>query len=503
MNGVELHYADRGAGPPIVFVHGGLADYREWEPVAADLASRYRTVLYSRRYNFPNDNRLRDGHSAAVEADDLAALIRALGLAPAHVVGVSYGAYTALLLGLRHRDLVQSLVLAEPPLVRWLPDLPGGKPVYDEFMSRLWTPAGRSFKAGDTAGALRVTLDYFVGPEAADSIPEAFRAAAPVQHPRMGRRSRRRRTRSRRVERSEVGRLDVPVLVLTGENTYPIAKIVDPELARLLPAGRREIIAGGTHDMCTEKPAACAAAIGGFLADELTARSRPRLRGGSKNGSLATVTPTRLRSWLTVNSMSSFVPGAQDFDSSVASAIILFNVGDQVLLVALPTCDAAAKDGDGDAGRGDGQLRGQPGLVVQALQVVPVDVQPHELADRTRRRLAAQGLLADERRLLEIDQLPEPDLERRVLLRRDDRLAGADVVDVEEDQAGLDAGDVEGEHPRRRDVVRPSRGHERVPHREARARPPPRSRTRGRRCTRCARSPPALRRCARTRRGST
>jgi len=264
VNGVELHYDDRGAGAPIVFVHGGLADYREWEPVAADLASRSRTVTYSRRYNFPNDNRLRDGHSAAVEADDLAALIRALRLAPAHVVGVSYGAYTALLLGLRHRDLVQSLVLAEPPLVRWLPDLPGGKPVYDEFMSRLWTPAGRSFKAGDTAGALRVTLDYFVGPGAADSIPEAFRAqlmanirewqaltTSPDAFPR--------------VERSEVGRLDVPVLVLTGENTYPIAKLVDPELARLLPAGRREIIPGGTHDMCTEKPAACAAAIGGFL----------------------------------------------------------------------------------------------------------------------------------------------------------------------------------------------------------------------------------------------
>jgi pimeloyl-ACP methyl ester carboxylesterase len=265
VNGVELHYTHRGAGEPIVFVHGGLADYREWEPVAADLASRYRTVLYSRRYNFPNDNRLRDGHSATVEADDLAALIRALGLAPARVVGVSYGAYTALLLGLRHRELVHSLVLVEPPLVRWLPDLPGGKAVYDDFMSRLWTPAGRSFKAGDAAGALRVTLDYFVGPGAADSIPEAFRAQL-LSNIREWEALTTSSDAFPRVERSEVGRLDVPVLILTGENTYPIAKIVDPELARLLPAGRREIIAGGTHDMCTEKPAGCATAIGGFFA---------------------------------------------------------------------------------------------------------------------------------------------------------------------------------------------------------------------------------------------
>ena len=39
-----------------------------------------------------------------------------------------------------------------------------------------------------------------------------------------------------------------------------------------------------------------------------------------------------------MNSISSVVPGAAAFDSSVASAIIFFSVGDQVLLVALPTC---------------------------------------------------------------------------------------------------------------------------------------------------------------------
>ena len=63
-----------------------------------------------------------------------------------------------------------------------------------------------------------------------------------------------------------------------------------------------------------------------------------RLRGGSKNGSAFTATPTCLRSWFTVNSISSFVPGAASSADSVASAIIFFRVGDQVLLVAFPTC---------------------------------------------------------------------------------------------------------------------------------------------------------------------
>jgi non-heme chloroperoxidase len=58
VNGVALYYLDRGQGEPIVFVHGGLADYREWDPLAKQLVNEYRTITYSRRYNFPNDNRL-------------------------------------------------------------------------------------------------------------------------------------------------------------------------------------------------------------------------------------------------------------------------------------------------------------------------------------------------------------------------------------------------------------------------------------------------------------
>ena len=77
VNGVTLHYFERGAGTPVVFVHGGLADYREWKPVAESLADTYRTVTYSRRYNYPNDNPLTStDHSALVEAADLAGLLR-------------------------------------------------------------------------------------------------------------------------------------------------------------------------------------------------------------------------------------------------------------------------------------------------------------------------------------------------------------------------------------------------------------------------------------------
>jgi pimeloyl-ACP methyl ester carboxylesterase len=112
-NDVELHYIEQGAGIPVVLVHGGLADYREWRSQIARFARIYRVIAYSRRYNYPNQNpEIGSNHSAIVEAEDLAALIQALGLDRPHIVGHSYGAFAALLLGLKYPYLVRALVLA-------------------------------------------------------------------------------------------------------------------------------------------------------------------------------------------------------------------------------------------------------------------------------------------------------------------------------------------------------------------------------------------------------
>ena len=87
-----------------------------------------------------------------MDAEDLATLIGTLGLPAAHVVGHSYGAYVALLLALRHPEIVRSLVLSEPPVMRWLPGIEGGKPLFTEFHRdhRLGAPT-RSFRRNDEA----------------------------------------------------------------------------------------------------------------------------------------------------------------------------------------------------------------------------------------------------------------------------------------------------------------------------------------------------------------
>lgn len=266
VNGVALHYLERGGGAPVVFVHGGLSDYREWAPVADSLATNYRSVTYSRRYNFPNDNPLiATDHSALVEAEDLAALIRHRQLGPAHVVGVSYGAYTGLLLARQHPELVRSLVLVEPPLLGWLEGLPGGRPLYDEFYHGTWRGAARAFERGDTAGALSVTLDFFLGKGAAETLPPEFRAVM-LGNIREWHALTTSRNPFPEVSRAEVRQIDRPVLMVSGGRSYPMLRLIDAELERQLKRGERLVVPEGGHDVCSEQWLVCLARIRTFLA---------------------------------------------------------------------------------------------------------------------------------------------------------------------------------------------------------------------------------------------
>jgi pimeloyl-ACP methyl ester carboxylesterase len=275
VNGVTLHYFDRGTGTPVVFVHGGLMDYREWKPVAESLADAYRTITYSRRYNYPNDNPLAStDHSALVEAADLAGLIRTQRLGAVHLVGVSYGAYTALLVALNQPDLVRSLVLVEPPLLHWLPDLPGGQRLYDEFVGGTWEPAGRAFRRGDTTEAMRITLDFFIGPGSLATLPAELRSML-FANVREWQALTTSRDAFPAISRAEVRRLDRPVLMISGGRSYPMLRAIDAELERQLPRVRRTVIPDGTHDVCTEQPTVCAREIRSFLASQAVRPGTP------------------------------------------------------------------------------------------------------------------------------------------------------------------------------------------------------------------------------------
>jgi pimeloyl-ACP methyl ester carboxylesterase len=259
-DGVELHYIEQGKGIPVVFVHGTIGDYGVWHDYLRSFAQHYRAIAYSRRYNHPNTNPVQPNYSAIVDAEDLAALIKKLDLGKVHLIGHSYGAYTALFLAVKHPELVRSLTLAEPP-VRFSGDR------LDEARARMVTRL-RAVKKGDTEGALRAFIDG-LDPGSYDKIPEAARremlrnareleAAAASDDLFPG------------LDRQAVRKLDVPTLLVSGEQSFPFLKNSDQELERLLPEKRRQrvIIADTGHWMLFQKPDECRKAILEFLRDK-------------------------------------------------------------------------------------------------------------------------------------------------------------------------------------------------------------------------------------------
>lgn len=110
VNGVRMWYDERGEGEPLVLLHGGLTDSRDFEGNLAGLAGRFRLVLPERRGH---------GHTAdvpgpitikAMAQDTVAFLDEVIGQ-PARLAGYSAGASVALQAVASRPDLVERLVL--------------------------------------------------------------------------------------------------------------------------------------------------------------------------------------------------------------------------------------------------------------------------------------------------------------------------------------------------------------------------------------------------------
>jgi pimeloyl-ACP methyl ester carboxylesterase len=116
VNDVELEYQVRGDGPPVVLVHGSWTDHTSWELVVPELACEYRVVTYDRRGHSASERPITPASRRTEEAD-LVALLEALQLTPAHLVGNSYGGSICLGVATRRPDVVRSVAAHEPPLL--------------------------------------------------------------------------------------------------------------------------------------------------------------------------------------------------------------------------------------------------------------------------------------------------------------------------------------------------------------------------------------------------
>jgi pimeloyl-ACP methyl ester carboxylesterase len=169
--------------------------------------------------------------------------------------------------------LVRSVVLAEPPLLRWLPGLPDGQRLYDDFMNGMWNPTGREFRRGNSEQAMRMTVDWFGRngylidgkPAKFDTLPAETRnfiMANSLEWQALTTSS----DAFPMLDRAAVKAIKVPILLMSGQNTMLINKRIGAELVRLLPKAETVIIRDATHEMWAEQPDVCRARVTLFFA---------------------------------------------------------------------------------------------------------------------------------------------------------------------------------------------------------------------------------------------
>ena len=112
-DGTELYVEETGRGTPVVFIHEYAGDYRSWEPQMRYLGRQHRCVTYSQRGYPPSGVPFDPArYSQDIARDDVIAVMDALGIGKAHVVGHSMGAYTALHVGIRYPKRCLSVTAA-------------------------------------------------------------------------------------------------------------------------------------------------------------------------------------------------------------------------------------------------------------------------------------------------------------------------------------------------------------------------------------------------------
>ena len=255
VDGLTVAYERRGHGPPLLLLHGGASDSREWRAQIPAFAARYTTVAWDApgcgassdppaSFRFPD------------YADTLAAFVEALGLERPHVLGLSWGSTLALELVRRHPDLVRSLVLTaayagwkgslspeevQRRLASTLHDLEGSPEAYARaFVPSLFTPRAPAELVEET-----VAMTAELHPDGARTMVRAM-ADADL--------------------RDVLPSIRVPVLLLYGEEDVRSPRDVAQVMAESVPEATLTFLPEAGHQANLETPAAFNEAVLTFLA---------------------------------------------------------------------------------------------------------------------------------------------------------------------------------------------------------------------------------------------
>lgn len=244
---VSTYYEERGSGPAVLLIHGHAADRRLWERQAPALArAGYRAVCYDVRGHGRSSIPL-SGYTWEEYSADLRALLDTLGIARAHLVGLSMGGGIALQFAVEHSARVLSLVLIDSALpgfgyseemesaIEELRDAVRREGVLQAF-ERIWL-------AQPMFDGVRRFPEHFARlREMALSYPAADYLEDTEYTP----------PERQLVER--LGEVSVPTLVLVGELDVPDFQLIADVLAENIAGAEKQVVADAGHVPPLEQP---------------------------------------------------------------------------------------------------------------------------------------------------------------------------------------------------------------------------------------------------------
>ena len=244
INGVELYYQLSGReGDPLVLVHGSWGDHHNWDPVVPALASSFRVLTYDRRGHSQSERPAGQG-SKREDAADLAALIEHLDLAPAHIVGSSFGASIVLRLASERPELFRSLSVHEPPLLGLLKD-PSARDALQTSEERVQVVI-ELLEAGQLeSGARQFVETMMIGPGAWERLPEEVRQRLIFNAPTWLDENRDPEWKELDVEL--LAGFGPPALLMQGGQSGAFFAPIMDEVARALPEALRHTFPGAGH----------------------------------------------------------------------------------------------------------------------------------------------------------------------------------------------------------------------------------------------------------------
>lgn len=109
-NGITMYYELHGSGEPLVLIAGLNSDHGLYRTIVRELAMHYQVLVFDNR-GVGQTDQPDVPYSMELMADDTAAMLRAVGITKANILGTSMGGRIAVALAIRHPDLVTRLIL--------------------------------------------------------------------------------------------------------------------------------------------------------------------------------------------------------------------------------------------------------------------------------------------------------------------------------------------------------------------------------------------------------